>query len=73
MPSSGIINLGYSQWYVNCAHVNIIGPGGGKPGPLVRIPDCYHADDPGINMPDSMDQNRGLDMYQPPGPPLWEG
>jgi hypothetical protein len=20
----------YSQWYVNCAHVNIVGPGGGK-------------------------------------------
>ena len=41
MPFDGEVILGYSQWFVNCAHVNIVGPGGGTPGPMVRIPEVY--------------------------------
>lgn len=36
----------YSQWYVNCAHVNIIGPGGGKPTEFAKFPGTYRIDDP---------------------------
>jgi hypothetical protein len=37
----------YSQWYVNCAHVNIIGPGGGTPTEFARFPGTYVDNDPG--------------------------
>jgi len=37
----------YSQWYINCAHVNIIGPGGGTPTEFARFPGTYTDDDPG--------------------------
>lgn len=73
MPFGGKINIGYSQWYVNCAHVNIVGSGGGTPGPMIRIPEGYREDDPGINMPEGMTQTKGLDRYVPHGPPLWRG
>lgn len=72
MPFPGP-TIGYSQWYVNCAHVNIIGPGGGNPGPMVRIPDVYREDDPGIALPDGMSQTKGLSKYVPPGPAVWTG
>ena len=35
------------QWYINCAHVNIIGPGGGTPTEFARFPGTYTDDDPG--------------------------
>lgn len=37
----------YSQWYVNCAHVNVIGPGGGTPAGFAKFPGTYVVDDPG--------------------------
>lgn len=40
---------GYNQWYVNCAHVNIIGPGGGKPTGFAKFPGTYTEDDPGMH------------------------
>lgn len=36
-----------SQFYVNCAHVNIIGPGGGTPTGLARFPGTYQDGGPG--------------------------
>jgi len=65
--------FGYSQWYVNCAHINVVGPGGGVPGPLVKIPQVYREDDPGIWLQNGMDQTLGLSKYVPPGPPVWVG
>ncbi|KAF2116012.1 hypothetical protein BDV96DRAFT_598796 [Lophiotrema nucula] len=32
----------YTQFYVNCAHVNIIGPGGGMPSTFARFPGAYN-------------------------------
>ena len=37
----------YTQWYINCAHVNIIGPGGGTPEGFAKFPGTYQTDDPG--------------------------
>lgn len=37
----------YQQWYVNCAFVNIIGPGGGVPRGFAKFPGTYKPSDPG--------------------------
>jgi hypothetical protein len=37
----------YSQWYVNCAQVNIIGPGGGIPTEFAHFPGTYDINHPG--------------------------
>jgi len=37
----------YSQWYVNCALVDIKGPGGGTPAGFARLPGAYKPDDIG--------------------------
>jgi hypothetical protein len=42
------VQRGQSQWFVNCAHVEIVGSGGGTPGPMVRFPNAYKDDDPSI-------------------------
>lgn len=38
------------EFYVNCAHVNIIGPGGGqfKSEDFVKLPGAYLKDDPSM-------------------------
>jgi hypothetical protein len=41
--------FGYSQWYINCAHVNIIGPGGGNPTSFAQFPGTYKIEDPVCN------------------------
>ncbi|KAK7190675.1 hypothetical protein DPSP01_013395 [Paraphaeosphaeria sporulosa] len=65
---------GHSQWYVNCAHVNIVGDGTGTPGPTIRIPDDYTSYDEGIGLTTpGVDFDTGLDWYVPPGPALWTG
>lgn len=38
---------GGTQSYVNCAQVEIVGSGGGKPGPTVKIPGVYKLGQPG--------------------------
>lgn len=65
---------GHSQWYVNCAHVEIVGEGGGTPGPTIRIPDDYSSYDEGIGMTTpGVEFNSGLEGYVPPGPAVWTG
>lgn len=39
--------LNETQIYVNCAQVNVVGPGGGKPTNLIRFPGGYSPNDPG--------------------------
>ncbi|KAF2274014.1 uncharacterized protein EI97DRAFT_435397 [Westerdykella ornata] len=72
---------GQTQWYINCAHVNIIGQGGGNPSGFARFPGTYRYDDPGIWIPVNQYENGGwvknedmrLQDYVPPGPPVWTG
>ncbi|KAF9732542.1 hypothetical protein PMIN06_005606 [Paraphaeosphaeria minitans] len=65
---------GHSQWYVNCAHVRIVGDGTGTPGPTIRIPDDYTSFDEGIGLTTpGVDFNAGLEWYVPPGPAVWTG
>ena len=66
-PSS---NHGQSQWFVNCAHVEIVGGGGeGKPGPMVRFPNAYSEESPSIWFETPED----LDLYVEPKPDVWKG
>jgi hypothetical protein len=36
-----------SQWYVSCAHIEIVGLGGGEPREYVKFPGAYDMFDPG--------------------------
>jgi hypothetical protein len=71
----------YIQFYVNCAFVNIIGPGGGTPTEFARFPGTYKDDDPGLLVPVNQDIGSGkvkiedmkLMEYKPPGPAVWIG
>ncbi|GAB1319632.1 hypothetical protein MFIFM68171_09842 [Madurella fahalii] len=68
----------YQQWYVNCAFVNIIGPGGGTPVGFARFPGTYKANDPGLQVPSNQfseveQEDMRLLEYKPPGPAVWTG
>ncbi|KAK3314050.1 glycosyl hydrolase family 61-domain-containing protein [Apodospora peruviana] len=71
----------YSQWYVNCAEVNIIGPGGGTPTGFAKFPGTYDVNHPGLWIPQNQFVNGGfvsydemrLLEYTPPGPAVWTG
>ncbi|KAK4156057.1 glycosyl hydrolase family 61-domain-containing protein [Chaetomidium leptoderma] len=73
--------LDYSQWYVNCAQVNIIGPGGGTPTEFAKFPGTYDIHDPGLMIPTNQFVNGGfvpddemrLLEYKAPGPAVWTG
>ncbi|KAK0649825.1 glycoside hydrolase, partial [Cercophora newfieldiana] len=74
-------NLGYQQFYVNCAFVNIMGPGGGTPTEFIKFPGGYQPEDPGLLVPPDQDymggpvkvQDLKLMQYKPPGPTVWTG
>jgi hypothetical protein len=54
--------------------VEIVGEGGGTPGPMIKIPDDYSSFDEGIGMTTpGVEFNSGLDGYVPPGPAVWTG
>ncbi|KLU92216.1 cellulose-growth-specific protein [Magnaporthiopsis poae ATCC 64411] len=61
-------HVGKGQFYMECAQLKIEGPGGGKPGPLVKIPGIYKASDPGIAY--NKWTNRPA-KYVMPGPAVW--
>ncbi|KAF1937363.1 fungal cellulose binding domain-containing protein [Clathrospora elynae] len=63
-----------SQWFVNCAHVEIVGRGSGSPGPMVRFPNAYSEDDPSIWFHDDLGRfPDNLDSYVEPKPNVWKG
>jgi hypothetical protein len=66
-----------TQFYVNCAHVNVIGPGGGSPGTFVKFPGLYNKNTPGVKMPDEKvfgpSLTKNLNQYIMPSPAVWKG
>ncbi|KAF2835028.1 lytic polysaccharide monooxygenase [Patellaria atrata CBS 101060] len=60
-----------TQYYQNCAHVEIVGPGGGTPGPTIKFPGGYDNFDRGLWVPEKAMANPP--SYTPPGPPVWTG
>lgn len=59
---------GVTQFYINCAHINIVGPGGGSFDgyDFAKFPGTYKHDSPGVLAwlgPD----------YVAPGPAIWQG
>ncbi|KAH8656692.1 glycoside hydrolase family 61 protein [Tricladium varicosporioides] len=66
---------GYAQHYVNCAHIKVIGPGGGTPTGFAKFPGTYTETDQGLLIPRSMaiSPQKGLLSYVPPGPKVWTG
>ncbi|KAF1961187.1 hypothetical protein CC80DRAFT_543546 [Byssothecium circinans] len=59
-----------TQFFTNCAHVNIIGPGGGTPTQFVKFPGTYKLEDPGIVVSKEIYWGN-LTGYKAPGPPPW--
>ncbi|CAI6338965.1 unnamed protein product [Periconia digitata] len=72
-------NRKWEQWFVNCAQVNIIGPGGGslKGYPFAKFPGVYDEKDPGnLDHPEFWDKYgyyQNLLAWVAPGPPVWTG
>ncbi|KAF1993579.1 lytic polysaccharide monooxygenase [Amniculicola lignicola CBS 123094] len=68
--------LDSSQWYINCAHVNIVGQGGGQPTGSARFPGTYEVLDSSIWVTDDgiyQPPFKGLSKYVAPGPKVWTG
>ncbi|KAH8200922.1 hypothetical protein TruAng_004931 [Truncatella angustata] len=63
------------QFYPECAHLNITGPGEAMPPKelLVRFPGAYREDDPSINIDIYTDDMKKTTNYTIPGPPVWDG
>ena len=65
-----------TQFYVECAQVNIMGPGGGTPKGFVKFPGAYTKDTPGVKMDEAgfgHALNRNLNKYPIAGPAVWTG
>ncbi|KAF2198335.1 hypothetical protein GQ43DRAFT_474644 [Delitschia confertaspora ATCC 74209] len=66
--------LGESQWYVNCAQIDVRGPGGANPPTgFVRFPGGYDMFDTGIWITQAQQNHQKLMDYYPPGPDIWYG
>jgi hypothetical protein len=59
-----------AQFYITCAQLKVNGPGGGTPGPLVKIPGIYKQADPGIRYDKWVSRPA---PYVMPGPAVWDG
>ncbi|OAL03137.1 hypothetical protein IQ06DRAFT_334598 [Phaeosphaeriaceae sp. SRC1lsM3a] len=73
LPSS---QHGQSQWFVNCANVEIVGEGGGTPGPFVKFPNAYSEDEPSVWFREpGTEQGFPKDAmtYVEPKPAVWTG
>lgn len=68
-------NHGQSQWFVNCAHVEIVGEGGGTPAGFVKFPNAYSEDDASIwfHEPRTSRAPSDLSTYVEPKPGVWQG
>ncbi|KAF2791822.1 lytic polysaccharide monooxygenase [Melanomma pulvis-pyrius CBS 109.77] len=68
---------GQTQQYINCAQVEVTGPGGGTPGPTIKFPGGYDPKDSSIWLPNALYQPQKptelLKNYKGPGPEVWTG
>lgn len=63
-----------TQFFVNCAQIEVVGPRGGTPGPLVKLPDAYKWDDPGILIsPEMFARQKKDENFRVAEPPVWTG
>ncbi|KAF2249124.1 lytic polysaccharide monooxygenase [Trematosphaeria pertusa] len=62
-----------TQFYVNCAHIDVKGPGGGNPGPMAKFPGAYDVWDNAIWAPYHVAELKpwNLTGYVAPGPAVW--
>jgi hypothetical protein len=61
-----------TQQFINCAHIEIVGPGGGTPGPTIKFPGGYALDDPGVWLPNELSQDE-MKNFPGAGPVVWRG
>lgn len=63
------------EFYLACTQLDISGPGGGMPGPLVKFPGAYDMFDRSLWRSFSMGRwsDRPGDNYKNPGPDVWTG
>ncbi|KAH7128146.1 glycoside hydrolase [Dendryphion nanum] len=69
-------NVYDSQFYVACAHVNILNSGSvGTPGPLVKIPGVYKRGQSDVYFYtyDYYIGGKKIENFIPPYPPVWQG
>ncbi|CAI6034621.1 unnamed protein product [Clonostachys chloroleuca] len=62
-----------AQFYVNCAHVEIVNDGGShSPGPIVKILGVYERGQSDVYF-SAYDLNFNITTFVPPAPVVWEG
>lgn len=61
----------YVQFFTNCAQLEIVGLGGGTPGPLVKFPGEYQFGGPGLIH--TAESDKDATKYTMPGPQVWTG
>ncbi|KAF2729682.1 hypothetical protein EJ04DRAFT_568437 [Polyplosphaeria fusca] len=66
-----------TQMFINCAHIEVTGAGGGTPGPMIKFPGSYDIEDNSIWLPRALyhpsKPSDLLKAYQGPGPKVWTG
>lgn len=62
-------HVGKAQFYMECAQLRVSGGGSGSPGPVVKIPGLYTADQVNFDMWSAPVP----DTYAMPGPAVWGG
>ncbi|KAF2476827.1 uncharacterized protein BDR25DRAFT_370629 [Lindgomyces ingoldianus] len=64
-----------TQFYVSCAQIDVKGPGGGNPGPLVKFPGAYDVFDHALWVPYHIGAIKAWNLtgYVAPGPSVWSG
>ncbi|KAF2193412.1 lytic polysaccharide monooxygenase [Zopfia rhizophila CBS 207.26] len=64
-----------AQWYVNCAHMEVVGGGNGVPTKFAKFPETYEISDPGIWITENQNgyPAKDLSKYVAPDPSVWTG
>ncbi|ORY17515.1 glycosyl hydrolase family 61-domain-containing protein [Clohesyomyces aquaticus] len=62
-----------TQFFVNCAQIDVKGTGRGKPGPMVKFPGAYDLFEPAVWGSWNTYYSKNLTQYVGAGPPVWSG